>query len=234
MNCKNVIISHKYKFIFIKTHKTAGTSIEVELSDVCGRRDVFTSIGKSEPGHRERNWRGLFNPWPEIRDSRGRCAFKTIVRLMLGQRYYNHIPAYQIRGRTAGQVWREYFKFCVVRNPWDRALSQYHQVKEARGLSNFDEYLYSGRLAHNLYLYTEPGDCKKILVDRIIEYEDLNDGLCEVFNLLGVPFEGALQARAKAGYRKARSDWRDELTRSQADIISEIFKDEIELHRYEQ
>ena len=38
-----MIISHKHQFIFIKTVKTAGTSIEVLLDSICGPDDVVYS-----------------------------------------------------------------------------------------------------------------------------------------------------------------------------------------------
>src|SRR5262245_11425347 len=37
-----MIVSHKHKFIFIKTKKTAGTAIEAALSELCGPEDVIT------------------------------------------------------------------------------------------------------------------------------------------------------------------------------------------------
>ena len=38
------VVSHEYKFIFVKTGKTAGTAIEVELSKIGGPDDVFTKL----------------------------------------------------------------------------------------------------------------------------------------------------------------------------------------------
>ena len=39
-----MILSHKYKYIFIKSFKTASTSLEIALSKYCGKEDVITPI----------------------------------------------------------------------------------------------------------------------------------------------------------------------------------------------
>ena len=43
-----MIISHEHKFIFLKTKKTAGTSIELALSQLCGPDDVIPPITDSD------------------------------------------------------------------------------------------------------------------------------------------------------------------------------------------
>ena len=43
-----MIASHQHRFIFLKTRKTAGTSVEIALSKVCGPDDVITEISPED------------------------------------------------------------------------------------------------------------------------------------------------------------------------------------------
>ena len=50
------------QFIFLKTRKTAGTSIELALSDLCGARDIITPLTETDEalranGRGAQNWR---------------------------------------------------------------------------------------------------------------------------------------------------------------------------------
>jgi hypothetical protein len=49
-----MIISHKHKFIFLKTRKTASTSTEFALNEICGPEDVVTPVGLIERS--AQNW----------------------------------------------------------------------------------------------------------------------------------------------------------------------------------
>ena len=119
-------ISHKHKFIFIKTVKTVGTSLEVFLSQHCGPDDVLTLFDPPIEGHQPRNYNGSGDHISEIlRIPFGpRSAWRCL--LARRERFYNHMPAWLVRLRIPPTVWNSCFKFCVERNPWDKVLSHYH------------------------------------------------------------------------------------------------------------
>ncbi len=200
-----MIISHKHRFIFVKTRKTAGTSIEVFLSKHCGQSDIVTPIIPRVEGHVPRNHKGFFN----------------------------HIPAHAIRQRIDSSVWNEYFKFCVERNPWDKTLSHFFRKRGLRDPTlTLDAYLASGKLPLNYMSYTEPTNPAHIIVDKVLYYEDLTNGLRCVFSRLGIPFDGSLGVNAKSGYRTDRRPYHEIFTPKQAAIVAEAFRVELALHGY--
>jgi hypothetical protein len=226
-----MIISHKYKFIFIKTIKTAGTSIEVFLSQCCGDDDVLTPVVPHVEPHVARNHKGYWNPIPQMLVYRGRSRLAVLRRFLKRKKFFNHMPAKAVRATVPSSTWNNYFKFCVERNPWDKVMSGHHMEKDfPRGLKTMDEYLRKGRFPINYPLYMDNDG--RLIVDEIIRYESLMEGLGRVFGRLGIPFNGALGINAKSEHQKNRTPYQRGYTESQKEFVAKVFAKEIEMHGY--
>jgi hypothetical protein len=202
-----MVISHKYRFIFIKTIKTAGTSIETFLSPLCGPDDTFTPILPPETGHQPRN------------------------HVVHGRQFYNHMSAWQVRRAVSPDVWSGYFKFCVERNPWDKTVSDFCMVNaRAGGRFNLADYLQLGRFCRSWELYTD--DDGSLLVDRVLRWESLDQQLGEVCGKLGIPWTGRLEVRAKSQFRQDRRPYQEWYAPEQQALVREVFADEIRTFGY--
>ncbi|SFR58684.1 hypothetical protein SAMN05216203_1604 [Marinobacter daqiaonensis] len=227
-----MIVSHKYRFIFIKTLKTAGTSVEVFLSDHCSEDDIVTPVFPPEKSHVPRNHKGLWNPVYDLIEKDGRGIRRAARDLLARRKFYNHIPARILRHRLPSDVWNNYFKFCIERNPWDKTLSHFHMVRERTGgVLTFDEYLASGKFCFNHPIYLDNnGD---LLVDRVIRYESLSDELAEVFSMLDVPYDGKLGVQAKSEHRRDKRPYTEVYSEASRKIVENAFRTEIRLHDYQ-
>ncbi len=227
-----MIISHEHKFIFIKTAKTAGTSIEVFLSRHCGVNDVVTPITPPIEGHQPRNYIGYVNPIPELlkRPEGLGSALRHIFTK--SNRFYNHMNAALVRKRIPSKIWNSYFKFCVERNPWDKVLSHYHMAAfRAKNSLSLDQYLARGRFPLNYFRYTDRSG-QEIIVDRVVRYENLMSELGEIFAHLSIPCDGTLGGKAKSEYRKDRTPYQAVFNDEQRAIVERAFEREILLHGY--
>lgn len=229
-----MIISHRFKFIFIKVEKTAGTSIEIALSKFCGPDDVITPITpEDEEIRKELGYRGPQNyicpPW--------NYNLKDLARFLLrGKRkhkFYNHISAGEVRAHVGEQIWDSYFKFCVERNPWDRVISLYYWAYTSEPRPTISEFIESNvplKLKRKGFeLYTING---QIAVDKICRFENLAEELEAIRTQLGIPEKLDLP-RAKSRFRKDKKSYRDYFGEEEKRKIAEFFSDEISILGYE-
>ena len=211
--------------------KTAGTSVEVYLSQHCGKNDIVTPIEPHVEPHVARNYRGLWNPIPDLFDNDDRGIRRNLRDFLKLWKFFNHIPASSIQRRVPPEIWNTYYKFCIERNPWDKTLSDYYMFNDrAEGKLTLDDYLGKGRFCLNYPKYTDMGG--KLIVDRVIKYETLSDSLGEIFEKVGVPYSGALDVKAKSEHRKDSTHYSDVLNEKQSQLIEKAFSKEIKMHGY--
>ncbi len=105
-----------------------------------------------------------------------------------------------------------------------------HAARKGGSLS-LDEYLARGRFPINYFRYTDRSG-RKIIVDRVLRYENLLAELGEVFSHLNVPFHGTLGIKAKSEYRIDRRPYQKVFNDEQRRIVENAFAREIELHGY--
>jgi hypothetical protein len=224
-----MIVSHKANFIFIKTRKTAGTSIEIALSRFCGEDDVITPISPNdEIIRRLTGGKGPSNyEW--------RPTQKSVVHVSPRVdkfRFFNHMPAAAIRDEIGVVFWDSYYKFCFVRNPWDVVVSRYFFVYRTDPRPPFAEALRCDRrlLDTNYPLYTIDG---RVAVDYCGRFERLTSDLHLIGMRLG--FGGALLPLpvAKANFRPRGQDYREYYNSADREIVRTRFAKEIEIFGYE-
>lgn len=224
-----MIISHSHRYIFIKSLKTAGTSVEAALSKHCTDNDLVTPLGDY--------W---FN-----RDERGEWIHSS----MNAEGFFQHDPAAEVKRKVAPEIWNNYFKFSITRNPWDRVVSNF--AWEARNKPAlrptrrwyhrfgmpFDEFRETTRLFHTFVagdwstndpFYLLDG---ALCVDFVIRYEHLAADLEEVCKRVGLPLLAL--PHLKAGLRQTGRGYREYYDETSKAIVSERHQNDIRLFGYE-
>ena len=149
-------------------------------------------------------------------------------------RFYNHIPARQIRNRIRPALWQSCFKFCVERNPWDRVVSYFHyrQHHDPGLFTSFSAFIRSGDVLDlkrcGIDLYTIDGE---VVVDRICRFENLAQEMEEVFAQVGIEEDRELP-KAKSQFRPSNIEYRAPYDDADRILVGDIFGDEIELLGY--
>ncbi|PJR11320.1 sulfotransferase family 2 domain-containing protein [Sinorhizobium meliloti] len=242
-----MIISHRHKFIFIHVPKTAGSAVSAYLAREFGPWDLQLGSWKDALANGAKANRlaliAMFRHLPPLEIA------KTLVRnhsvdslagAALSRRFAgrlsDHSSASEIEAFDSA-AWKNYFKFCFVRNPFERAVSLYNwHYRKATTRPNFSEML---RLIEegaaeresinwrSWQLYTRNDE---VVVDFVGRQERLSDDLRIVCDRLGLPFNNRFLTRAKAN--PTRPDIRNYYQPGDRERVARLFGAEIEHFKY--
>jgi hypothetical protein len=227
-----MIISHAHRFIFLKTVKSAGTSVELALSQICGPDDVITRVSPADED--TRLGRG---PQHETIPAQYRSPKWRMKRLLgrsparSGVVYFNHMTAAALRRTMDPDLFDSYRKVTVVRNPWDQEVSLYYWLtRNERQRPSFDHFVRNPRPRKNFEIYSIEG---RIVADVVLKYERLADDFSAFVASLDVGAAPQLP-NAKAGHRPSEGrDYRAHYSDGTRDIVARRHAREIEAFGYE-
>jgi hypothetical protein len=201
----------------MKTRKTAGTSIQLALSEFCGADDIITPDVDTK--HLGRNIDKFYtnHPHPTI----------TETKQFLGD-----------------EIWNSYFKFAFVRNPWDLVVSRYHWNRKGKDCSieDFKSFLkvYCSDEAHFgpahyfvndlQQLYTSANG--QMILDYVGKFENLKSDLEKICDKIGLPkLELPKKKNSyKPNYYKKYTQYYDEDSKS---LVKKYFQEDIDMFEYQ-
>lgn len=226
-----MIINHKHRFIFMRTKKTASTSIEMALSASCGEEDTITYMNiREEAWKLEHGYKPAQNFLVPLRHWTLSDTLKFVFKARRPG-YAMHISAASLKRRVDSSTWKNYFKFCVERNPFDRAISLYHwRTKKEATKPSLPEFVRSldEQSLSNFHIYSVNGIVE---ADQIIRYEQLEQGLKDVCAHLGLaPFD---LPHAKSEFRSSPAHYRDLMTDEVRLIVERACYREMKLLDYQ-
>ena len=218
-----VLVSHKYKFIYIKNLKVAGSSVESFFGRYCidpnknysydddinEHIDDYGIIGQREDGK------------------------KSISQEEMAIGWQTHKEAQDIKRDLGEDKFNEYFKFCVIRNPYDKMVSWYHWYIFTNKIPPNYPFNHFCRFCkiNNFYIHGIDGES---VCDYFIRFENLEEDIIKLCNKLGIKdYDIDVLPKHKSGVRPKDSGYReyyDEITRK---LVYKNHKEEFELFGYE-
>lgn len=215
-----MLLSPRYKFLFVHIAKTGGTSVRAALERV--------------------RWR---DPWYWLMLPCHRLSHLTGHRL--GTKFPRHAHAIAAREMLPREFYDSLFKFAFVRNPWDLQVSSFHHIRRERphylnGHDNFADFLRwkldperpwqfhvdTSIERQSDYLVDLRGD---LIVDFVGRYERLREDFEFACKRIGIACpELPHRRQATDRSRDYRSYYDDDL----AERVANHFRDDVERFGY--
>lgn len=219
-----MIISKKHNFIFVKSRKTAGSSIQVALSKICSETDFIKGA--------QVNHISSFSNFHYRKIKIHANLFKT-DSLKKKRLVNSHTNLKQLEFILKDD-YDSFFTFAFIRNPWDLVVSRYFwdKYKERHSFDDFNlwiehNYQLKSWKRDQLHLYTHIDG--KFKLDFVGRYENLERDfqfVCQKLNLNKLKLSNEKRVRQdKKHYTKYYSE-------KSKQIVAELFKKDIEYFNY--
>lgn len=199
-----MIVSHSKRFIFIKTRKTAGSSLQKALGYACAPGDVLISHPSLMPG------------WGSIPE-----AFEGVTPHVGRDFIAEHFP----------REWSEYAKVTVERHPLEKVVSLYWwEMREQREPLSFLRW-FDSIADEDLTDFDRYGDADgRLLVDRVILVENIEEDYrrcCRALDLAEMPL-----GREKADIRPRGDVAQTHFTGEALERMRRVFRRECDAFGY--
>ena len=171
------------------------------------------------------------------------CLFGGLLNI-----YYNqyqtgglqHLKALQIRQHVGRSKFDAYFKFAIVRNPFDKAVSQFKYIRtkghllEYIGMSISDSFLtYLRKIRFRTHVQWDSqisfifDYSGRQLVDYVGRFERLDQAFSEILGPIGLsaPVPHSMASHDRTGFR----DFYDEEARL---LVEDMYRDDLEVLGY--
>lgn len=225
-----MLISYSHKFIFIHNYKVAGSSVKKALEGYSlNTPSKFHVINKLTESNKTTAW----------------LNFKISNKLDFVPSYRFHASAEELKKQLPEKIWKNYFKFAFVRNPWDLHVSLYHymlknknhsdheKVKQYKTFENFvenrvkkvKEQPYGLHKQVNMICDNEG----KVLVDYIGKMENLNEDFEKIIKIIGIH---SIKCVPKINTSKHKH-YKEYYTDHSKKLIADTFKEDIETFGYD-
>jgi len=207
------MICHKRKLIFIHIPKCAGSSVK-----------NFYFNGK------DLNWKT-----PNYEVLYGYCPERRI--------HLQHATARQLieTGLVDLSQWRSYFKFTIVRNPWDRTYSDYlWMINDTKINGTFEEYLTKSGPYKEVLNNSDKMACRgdhllpqtdffdfegEFKLDFVARFENLHYDLLKLNMMINFPY--VLNEHAKKNLHR-ESHYSEYYSEDKRKMVDEVFKIDID------
>lgn len=215
-----LIISNKHRYIFFHLPKNAGTSISNKLFE----KENFPVFKKV-----------FIHLLKLIKNKKSAYNFFFCKKKLKLELFNSHSSVKEIESLIHSDIFNNYYKFVIVRNPYDRFVSRFLYFNKIdkkfkyKKFSNFVEWdTQHSKVLHQKSFITKANG--QIGVNKIIRFENIYEDFKDVTNTLNLRFEDNTLKKLNSSNNSNYRNFYDDKTKKKVENFSE---EDLEYFKYQ-